>query len=179
MISKEELHVLSYYRAGELNGAVLFGKLALVTDIDEIRIPLTRHCLEEAEHGWLWTKIIKDLGHVPMKITSTYQTEYGKEFGMPQNILEILCLTQILEKRVLSHFIKHLSMPNLNPIIKEALQKMIEDEQGHLDWIKKKLDNFDKRQSDEIMERLSEIDKKVYEKMASQSPFKEYFGEIL
>ncbi len=179
MVSKEEIHILSYYRAGELNGAVLFGKLALVTDIDEIRIPLTRHCLEEAEHGWLWTKVIKDLGHIPIKITNTYQTEYGKEFGMPTNALEILCLTQILERRVLSHFIKHLSMPNLNPIIQKALKKMIEDEKGHLDWIKRELDKFDKEESSKVMEKLSEIDQKVYEKIASQSPFKEYFGEIL
>ena len=179
MVSKDEIHILSYYRAGELNGAVLFGKLALVTDIDEIRIPLTRHCLEEAEHGWLWTKVIKDLGHIPIKITNTYQTEYGKEFGIPKNALEILCLTQILEKRVLSHFIKHLSMPNLNPIIKEALKKMIEDEQGHLNWIKKELDKFDKEESSKVMEKLSEIDQKVYERIASQSPFKEYFKEIL
>ena len=179
MVSNDELHILSYYRAGELNGAVLFGKLALVTDIDEIRIPLTRHCLEEAEHGWLWTKAIEDLGHIPIKITNTYQTEYGKEFGMPKNVLEILCLTQILEKRVLSHFIKHLSMPNLNPIIKEALQKMIEDEQGHLAWIKKELDKFDKEESSKIMKKLLDIDQKVYNKIASQSPFKEYFGEIL
>ncbi|MEM3074347.1 MAG: ferritin-like domain-containing protein [Candidatus Pacearchaeota archaeon] len=179
MVSKEEIHILSYYRAGELNGAVLFGKLALVTDIDEIRIPLTRHCLEEAEHGWLWTKVIKDLGHIPIKIINTYQTEYGKEFGIPRNALEILCLTQILEKRVLSHFIKHLSMPNLNPIIKEALKKMIEDEQGHLNWIKKELDKFDKEESSKVMKKLSEIDQKVYERISSQSPFKEYFGEIL
>jgi demethoxyubiquinone hydroxylase (CLK1/Coq7/Cat5 family) len=179
MVSKEELHILSYYRAGELNGSVLFGKLALLTDIDNIRIPLTRHCLEEAEHAWLWTKVIKDLGHIPMKITSTYQTEYGKEFGIPNNALEILCLTQILEKRVLSHFIKHSTMPNLNPVIKEALQKIIEDEQGHLNWIKKEIEKFDKEESSKIMKKLSEIDQKVYERVAAQSPFKEYFGEIL
>src|SRR3989338_9989623 len=101
MVSKEELYILSYYRAGELAGAVLFGRMAIVTDIDEIRILITKHCLEEAKHGWIWTKTIQDLGHIPLKVTNVYQTEYGKEFGMPKNTLEILCLTQVLEKRVL------------------------------------------------------------------------------
>jgi hypothetical protein len=66
MITNDELYVLSYYRAGELAGSVLFGRLALHTAIDHVRAPLTRHCMEEAEHAWLWTKTIEDLGHTPL-----------------------------------------------------------------------------------------------------------------
>ena len=47
MISRDELEVLSFYRASELAGSVLFGRLALQTTIDELRGPLTRHCLED------------------------------------------------------------------------------------------------------------------------------------
>ena len=100
MISNEELYILSYYRAGELAGSILFGRLAFHTEVDSLRSPLTHHCLEEAEHAWVWTKAIKDLGGTPIKVTHTYQTEYGRAFGMPKNILEVLCLTQVLEKRV-------------------------------------------------------------------------------
>src|SRR3989344_7163057 len=123
MISDQELFVLSYYRASELAGAMLFGRLAFHTSIDAYRVPLTEHSMEEAQHAWLWTKAIRDLGHTPLKVTHTYQTEYGKLFGMPQNILEIFCLTQVFEKRTLDQFTKHLNLPNTHPLIKKALQK--------------------------------------------------------
>ncbi len=182
MISEEELYVLSYYRACELSGSVLFGKLAFVTDIDEIRIPLTHHCLEEAEHAWMWTETIKDMGKTPEKVTKTYQTEYGKEFGMPKNALEILCLTQVFEKRTLNHFRKHLKMKDVHPRVKETLQKMIEDEEGHLSWVKEKLDEHaekhDRKAVEETMNKLLEIDERVYRRILQREPFKEFFGEI-
>ena len=180
MISKDELYVLSYYRACELAGAVLFGRLALVTEIDELRVPLTNHCLEEAEHGWLWTKTIQELDHTPLKVTQIYQTEYGKEFGMPQNILEVLCLTQVFEKRTLAHFTKHLSLSNVNLLVKKALQKMIDDESGHIGWVKKKLDEYAKKHGqasvDKTMKKLLEIDEKIYSRLLKQQPFMDFFG---
>src|SRR3989344_7683383 len=169
-ITKDELFILSYYRAGELTGALLFGKIALHSNIDSIRIPLTRHAAEEAEHAWLWTKTIKALGHIPFKITETYQTEYGREFGLPKNTLEILALTQTLEKRVMKHFVFHKNIPQIHPIVKDALQKMIDDESGHLNWIKIELEKYKakngKQNVDRLMKKLELIDKKVYGKLA-------------
>lgn len=182
MISKQELYILSYYRACELAGSLLFGKLAFHTTIAEYRIPLTEHCLEEAEHAWLWTKTIKELGEVPLKVTQTYQTEYGKEFGMPENILEIFCLTQVFEKRTLDHFTKHMNLPTTYPLVKKALQKMIDDETGHIGWIRSELDRYtekNKAEVDRVMKKLEKMDERVYTKLSKTSPFKEYFKEIL
>lgn len=182
-ISEQELYILSYYRACELAGSLLFGRLAFHTDIDEYRAPLTEHSLEEAEHAWLWTKTILELGAQPMKVTHIYQSEYGKEFGMPENILDIFCLTQVFEKRTLSHFTKHLNLPSTHPLIKKALQKMIDDESGHIGWIRSELDRYEKEQGKDklkvIMDRIEAMDEKVYEKLATTSPFKEYFKEII
>jgi len=179
---EQELYILSYYRACELAGAILFGRLAMHTDIDSLRAPLTRHCLEEAEHSWLWTKVIKKLGCIPVKVTDAYQTEYGKEFGMPKNILEILCLTQIFEKRTLEHFNKHLAMDGIHSEIKLALQKMIDDEAGHIGWIRKELDiysaEYGQAEVDEMMTKLEDIDEKVYHQLLSKEPFKTYFKNI-
>ncbi len=179
MISKDELYVLSYYRAGELAGSVLFGRLALHTTIDSIRIPLTKHCLEEAEHAWLWTKTIEDLGCTPVRVTQTYQTEYGREFGMPKSMLQIFCLTQILERRVLMQFDRHLKRPDTHPLIVKTLQKMIEDETEHLGWIWRELKAHSRENGDgeveETMRELKAIDKRVYDRLALGSPFKEYF----
>jgi hypothetical protein len=180
MLSDDELYVLSYYRAGELAGSVLFGRIALHTTIDAVRVPLTRHCLEEAEHAWLWTRTIQDLGCQPLKVTQTYQTEYGREFGMPKNMLEIFCLTQILERRVLTHFKAHLEKPGTHPRVQETLRKMIDDEEGHIGWIWDELEAYSREHGEsevkETMEALQDIDKRVYAKLAQQKPFKEYFA---
>jgi rubrerythrin len=180
MLTDDELYVLSYYRAGELAGSVLFGRIALHSTIDSVRIPLTRHCLEEAEHAWLWTQTIKELGHVPVRVTETYQTEYGREFGMPRNMLEVFCLTQTLERRVLAHFGRHLERPGTHPLVLKTLQKMIDDEEGHLGWIWAELEKYGKehgrQEVEATMERLKTIDERVYRRMSAQSPFKEYFA---
>ncbi len=175
-ISEQELYILSFYRASELAGGLLFGKIAFHTDIDELRIPLTRHAAEEVEHGWYWTKAIKDLGLIPMKVTQTYQTEYGKEFGMPTSLLEVLCLTQVLEKRVVDHFNVHLNRPDTHPIIADTLKKMLDDESHHLSWIKVRLDKYSaehgSEEVDNLMKRLHDIDDKVYNRLKTDERFK-------
>lgn len=182
-ISEQELYVLSYYRACELAGSILFGKLAFHTNIDAYRVPLTEHCLEEAEHAWRWTKVIHDLGSTPLKVTHTYQTEYGKLFGMPENILEIFCLTQVFEKRTLDQFTKHLQLPNTHPSVKEALQKMIDDETGHIGWIRTEIDKYGrdngKEKLDALMQKLEKMDEEVYQRLSQTEPFKTYFKEII
>src|SRR3989344_9470365 len=182
MISDQELFVLSYYRASELAGAMLFGRLAFHTSIDAYRVPLTEHSMEEAQHAWLWTKVIRDLGHTPLKVTHTYQTEYGKLFGMPQNILEIFGLTQILEHRALEHFHRHLALPNTHPLVKDTLKKMIEEETGHIGWIRRELDVHAKEHGREsltaMMEKLKRMDDEVYAKLSQQPSFTDFFNTL-
>ena len=181
MLSNDELYILSYYRAGELAGSVLFGKIALHTTLDAMRGPLTKHCLEEAEHAWLWTKTIQQLGGTPVRVTRTYQTEYGREFGMPKNTLEVLCLTQILERRVVRHFGRHMRRPGTHPAVKETLRRMIDDESGHIGWVWKALQTYSRKYGDGVVEdtmrQLKAVDVGVYERLSTESPFREYFAE--
>lgn len=181
MISAQEFHLLSYYRASELAGSLLFGKLAFHTSIDEIRVPLTRPCLEEAEHAWLWTETIAQLGETPRKVTCTYQAEYGRAFGMPRDTLEILCLTQVLEKRVLSHFERHAALCGTHPLVKRTLERMIEDETGHIGWVRAKLDAYaatvDGDRVARVMSALEAMDRRAYEEMALASPFAGLFAD--
>jgi hypothetical protein len=101
---------------------------------------------------------------------------------MPKNILEIFCLTQVFEKRTLDHFTKHLNMPGTHPLVRQALQKMIDDESGHLGWIREELDNYSQTHGPGVVEKtmkhLEEIDKKVYERLSKTESFKTYFKEL-
>jgi bacterioferritin (cytochrome b1) len=141
-LSPEELHILSFYRASELAGSMLLGKLALHTNHDHLRVPLTEQCLEEAKHAWMLTETIHKLGAVPVKITQTYQSELGKIYGVPESIVDILCLTRVLEVVALEAYQKHVALRGVTPTVKTTLEAIIEDEIGHIDWIEAELGEY-------------------------------------
>jgi len=142
MLSAEELHILSFYRASELAGSMLLGKLALHTNHDHLRVPLTEQCLEEAKHAWMLTQTIDKLGAVPTKITQTYQSELGKVYGFPESTVDILCLTRVLEVVALETYQRHVALRGVTPAVKETLEAIIEDEVGHIDWIQAELEKY-------------------------------------
>src|ERR687889_250668 len=107
-ISENDLWLLSYYRESELAGALLMGRLARETDDDELRVNLTQHCAEEAQHAWLWTETIRKVGGMPRRVSETYQSRYYAALGAPTSMLEVLALTQVFERRVMRHFRAHL-----------------------------------------------------------------------
>ena len=166
-ISENDLWILSYYRESELAGGLVMGRLARETDDDDLRVHLTEHCAEEAHHAWLWTETILKVGGTPKRVAETYQTRYYAEIGMPASLLEILTLTQVFERRVIHHFRAHLKWPNVHPAVAETLHRMIEDEVGHISWVKDRLDRYAAERGEaavaETMRRFTEVDERVYE----------------
>ena len=168
-ISENELWLLSYYRESELAGALLMGRLARETDDDDLRVRLTEHCAEEARHAWAWTECILNVGGTPRKVSETYQSRYHAAVGSPNNLLEVLALTQIFERRVVRHFRAHLSWPGTHPEIKRTLQQLIEDEADHIRWVKDRLDDYAAANGEavvkEMMDRFKRIDEEVYNEL--------------
>ena len=166
-ISENDLWILSYYRESELAGGLIMGRLARETDDDDLRVHLTEHCAEETMHAWLWTQAILKVGGTPKRVAETYQTRYYAEIGMPASMLEVLTLTQVFERRVIRHFRAHLKWPDVHPAVAETLQRMIEDEVGHISWVKDRLDRYAAEKGDalvaETMRRFTEVDERVYE----------------
>lgn len=182
-LDDRELYVLSYYRACELAGSLLFGKVAFHTTVDEYRHRLTAHYEEEAHHAWLWGETIRRLGREPLRVVRTYQGEYGKIYGMPRSMLEVFCLTQVFERRTMAHFTRHLSLPGLHDEVRATLETMIEDEEGHLDWIAEELAAYSARHGDgritEVMGRIEAIDAEVYDRLLATEPFRTYFEDLI
>jgi acyl carrier protein len=166
-ISENDLWILSYYRESELAGGLIMGRLARETDDDDLRVHLTEHCAEETNHAWLWTQTILKVGGTPKRVAETYQTRYYAEIGMPASLLEILTLTQVFERRVIRHFRAHLKWPNVHPAVTETLHRMIEDEVGHISWVKDRLDRYAVEKGEAIvadtMRHFTEVDERVYE----------------
>ena len=166
-ISENDLWILSYYRESELAGGLIMGRLAHETDDDDLRVHLTEHCAEETMHAWAWTQTILKVGGTPKRVAETYQTRYYAEIGMPASMLEVLTLTQVFERRVIRHFRAHLKWPDVHPAVAETLQRMIEDEVGHISWVKDRLDRYAAEKGEAIvagtMRRFTEVDDRVYE----------------
>lgn len=166
-ISENDLWILSYYRESELAGALIMGRLAHETDDDDLRVHLTEHCAEEAQHAWMWTETILAVGAMPKRVAETYQARYYAEIGTPTSLLEVLALTQVFERRVIKHFRAHLKWPGTHPAVLETLQRMIDDEVGHIAWVKDRLDRYAAEKGDalvaETMRRFTEVDNRVYE----------------
>lgn len=175
MVDQNELWVLSYYRSSELAGALLFGRLARRTSDAELAVYLTQHFAEEARHAWLWTETIRSLGHLPIPITETYQSQYAREAGIPATMAEVLLLTQVFEERIYSHFTRHASRPSVDPAVRRTLEVMLEDERGHLDWIRQWLER-DGRDFHALKQRYQEMDQRIYQQAL---PYEQRLWEFL
>jgi hypothetical protein len=165
-ISDEELWELSYYRASELAGSLLMGRLARRARDDELRTRLTWHFAEEARHAWRWTEVIRMLGADPVPVSETYQSNYLARLGIPTDELDLLALTYVFERRVAQHFALHRSLPGVHPLVRNTLASMCTEEGPHLRWIRERLDAEAARGGRDRVEsavrRYEAIDREIY-----------------
>jgi bacterioferritin (cytochrome b1) len=165
-VSELELRFLNFYRASELHGGLILGQVARRTRDGVLANELLRHSAEEVEHARLWTETILAVGGRVQLVRHTYQDRYGEIIGRPVGVLHVLALTQIFERRVYRHFTEHMRRPGTHPVVRATLHRMLEEEKGHLSWVKRWLDQQALRRGPEvreIMRRYGEVDRQVYE----------------
>ncbi len=172
-LNDTERWLLSYYRDGELSGALFFGKMARYLPAGPIQKDLTRHFADESEHASLWTDTLYQLGYKPVKINDVYQDAYLDAAGLPINIMEILAITTVFEDRVLSQYQKHYALPGLNPQIAKTLKAIMDDEKWHILWIKKALQNLEavygKNEIQKKLDYYKDADNQVYQKTKKEN----------
>jgi demethoxyubiquinone hydroxylase (CLK1/Coq7/Cat5 family) len=165
MPSNSEVALLNFYRASELHGGLLLGQMVRRARDPGLILNLTRHSAEEVMHAQLWTETIIAIGGRPAPVRETYQTRYAEEVGTPLTMLEILALTQVFERRVYRHFTEHLRRPGVQPAVAATLRRMLDEERGHLTWVKRWLDMqaaVRPTEVREVMRRYAEVDESVY-----------------
>jgi len=170
-ITPHELMLLNFYRASELHGGLLLGQMARRTREPHLMLELTNHSAEEIVHARLWTECILDCGGTPSPVRDTYQSYYTAVIGTPVTILEVLALTQVFERRVYRHFTKHLRMPGVHPRVAMTLVRMLEEEKGHLSWVKAWLDDQAVHRPDDVrrlMREYTRADERVYESLVRE-----------
>ena len=171
MTAQSEIALLNFYRASELHGGLILGQMVRRTRDPELILNLTRHSAEEMMHAQLWTEAIIAISGRPAPVRETYQTRYAEEVGTPLTMLEILALTQVFERRVYRHFTEHLRQANLHPVIATTLRRMLDEERGHLTWVKHWLDKQSATRPTEVrevMRRYADADELIYAAMSAE-----------
>ncbi len=165
-LSDDELWVLSYYRTSEINGSLFFGRLARTLRPSAIQHDLTKHFADEAQHAWYWTDCLDRLGTRPMKLSDAYQDQYLEAAGLPVNLMEIMAVTLVFERRVINQYAKHLAVPGTRVEVRETIERIMQDERWHVQWVRDALagmeDKFGKDSVTETLRRYKAADREVY-----------------
>ena len=175
-ITSRELDFLNFYRASELHGGLILGQVARRARGSELVLDLTRHSAEEVVHAQLWTETIIAVGGQVRPVRETYQARYARFVGTPMALVEVLALTQVFERRVYRHFTEHLHRPATHPCVRATLQRMLEEEKGHLRWVKRWLDDQARTRSSVVADALARYtaaDALVYAEMTEELGWRE------
>ncbi len=171
-ISDDERWLLSFYRTSEVTGSLFFGRLAKTLPPSAIQRDLTQHFADEASHASYWTQAIYDLGLKPDRVKTSYQDAYLDAAGLPVNIMEILAITQIFEKRVIQQYSRHARMDNLHPVVATTLQRIMADERWHIEWVSNALTaleaQFGKNTIAATLQRYTQADQAVYKNVLQE-----------
>jgi demethoxyubiquinone hydroxylase (CLK1/Coq7/Cat5 family) len=170
-ITPQELGFLNFYRASELHGGLILGQVARRARDSALVLDLTRHSAEEVMHAQLWTETILAVGGRVRPVRDTYQSRYARIVGSPTALLDVLALTQVFERRVYRHFTEHLRRPGTHPCVRATLARMLEEEKGHLQWVKRWLDAQARLPGSTVaatLRRYTEADARVYAEMTGE-----------
>lgn len=176
-VTERELGFLNFYRASELHGGLILAQVARRTRGADLTADLLKHAAEEVNHARMWTETIIAVGGRVHPVRDTYQTRYAKYIGRPVGVLHVLGLTQIFERRVYRHFTEHLRRQGTHPAVRATLRQMLEEEKGHLSWVKRWLDAQRaagrEAEVDGVMRRYAEVDARVYEALTIELGWRE------
>lgn len=171
-LTENDQWLLSYYRSSEINGALFFGRIARTVGAGKLQAEVTHHFSDEANHASYWTDCINDLDASPLKLRESYQDQYLQAIGMPANLMEVMAITQVFEKRVIAQYRQHLRAPGLHPRIRRTIEKIMIDERWHVQYVRDALSNMESRYgADRIAAttaRFTEADKEIYAKTLAE-----------
>ena len=86
--------------------------------------------------------------------------------------MEILAVTQVFERRVINQYARHARVPDLQPEIRETLERIMQDEKWHIQWVRAALrrmePDYGKESIEAAVRRCSEADQQVYQQTLSE-----------
>lgn len=164
--SDRELWALNFFRNSELHGALLMGRLARAMHDTALLVHATRHCATEARHAAMLSEVIAAIGGQLDPAIETIQERYSANGGVPTSLVDILVLSEVLEKRVLATYRAYLERTDVRADVRATLQTIVaemaeEDEGEHSGWIDEALDGQPRDAVEEAGRRWREVDRQV------------------
>jgi hypothetical protein len=160
--------LLSYYRSSEIQAALFFGRVARIVKGGPLQVEVTHHFADEANHARYWSDCICDLEGTAIKLRESYQDQYLEAIGVPVNLMEVMAVTQVLEKRVIGQYHKHLRAPDVNPRVRQTIEQIMIDERWHIQYVRDALtqmsDRYGAAHIEQTIARFTRADQEVYEK---------------
>lgn len=144
-MTEDDRFLLSYYRSSEIAGSLFFGRLARVLRPGPIQHDMTRHFADEAQHAWYWDRCLDRLGARALKVSEAYQDGYLEAAGVPANLMEVLAVTLVFERRVTNQYARHRATPGLHPEIRATIDLILADERRHVRWVRDALGDLEGR----------------------------------
>lgn len=123
--SDRELWLLNFYRNSELHGALLMGRLARTVADADVLVAATRHCATEARHAAMLSETLQALGASIDPHIETVQQHYSAKGGVPTALVDVLVLSEVLERRVLTTYRAHVAVPGTHPQIESRLREIL------------------------------------------------------
>jgi len=163
--------LLSYYRSSEVNGALFFGRVAR-TIRGPLQADVTHHFADEAAHAHYWTTCLSDLDSTPLPLGRGYQDQYLEAVGMPANLMEVMAITQVFERRVIGQYRRHLRHAGIHPAVKQTIEKIMVDERWHVSYVRDALtamaDQHGEAEIAQTLARFTTADREVYAKTLAE-----------
>ncbi|GAA1909590.1 ferritin-like domain-containing protein [Streptantibioticus ferralitis] len=171
-LSENDLWLLSFYRSSEINGALFFGRVARTLRGGPLQADVTHHFADEANHAKYWTRCIEDLGYNAEKLSGAYQDQYLEAVGLPANLMEVMAITQVFEKRVIGQYHRHLRAPDTHPRVRQTIETIMEDERWHVKYVRDALQEMAQKYGQELIDdtlaRFTAADEEVYAKTLAE-----------
>src|SRR3954469_1946857 len=171
-LSAEDEWLLSFYRTSEISGALFFGRIARSPQPGPPQRDMPRRFPDEGQPARYWTNCIEDVGARALKLDAAYQDQYISAVGLPANLMEILAITSVFERRVVNQYARHLRVPHLHPAVKHTLDTIVGDEKWHIQWVRDALTDMEPEYGrDHIaatVSRMVEADREIYRKTTQE-----------
>ena len=178
-LTDRELWLVNFYRNSELHGALLMGRLARTVSDGVLLVEMTAHCATEARHAAMLSRTIAAAGGRLDPTIAPIQERYSAEGGVPSALLDILVLSETLERRVRDSYHRHLAHEAPHPAVQETLTTIVAEMEAkrgaeHAGWIDQAIDRLDAGQVAAAREKWQRVDRKVA--AALEASLDERFG---
>lgn len=169
-LSEREAWLLNFYRNSELHGALLMGRLARTLSDSALLVEMTTHCATEARHAAMLSRTIATAGGRLDPSIAPIQEHYSTEGGVPGTLLEVLVLSETLERRVRASYHRHLAQESPHPAAAETLGAIVaemEAKQGaeHAGWIDQALDRLPPADVESARDKWQAVDTRVADRL--------------